>query len=89
LLSPLSLSPVSIVATQQWWHSNGHSDGREGGGAAMAIAAQQWQWWRSSGNGNGSTAMGVAVVVAAQQWQRSNGGGSTAMMVDRSHCRVP
>ncbi len=34
------------------------------------------------------TAMGVAVVVAAQQWRRSNGGGVTAMVVDRSHCRV-
>ncbi len=34
------------------------------------------------------TAMGVAVVVALQRWRRSNGGGGTAMVVDRSHCRV-
>jgi hypothetical protein len=34
-------------------------------------------------------AMGVAVVVASQQWRRSNCGGGAAMVVDRSHCRVP
>jgi hypothetical protein len=33
--------------------------------------------------------MGLAVVLAAQQLRRSNGGGSAAMVVDRSHSRVP
>ena len=43
----------------------GRSDGREGGGAAMAMAAQRRLWRRSDGNGDGGAAMGVAVVAAA------------------------
>jgi hypothetical protein len=38
------------MTVQQWQHSNEHSNGREGGGAAMAMAVQQWQWRRSNNN---------------------------------------
>ncbi len=73
--SPLLSSPVSFVAAKQWWHSNersdGHSNGREGGGAAMAMAAQQRQWQRSNGLGSAATAM----VVQQRQWRRSDGNG--------------
>jgi hypothetical protein len=44
------------MVAQQWQQSNGHSDGRESGGAAMVMAAQQWQWRRSNGNGGTATA---------------------------------
>jgi hypothetical protein len=44
----------------------GRSDGREGGGAAMAMAAQRRLRRRSDGNGDGGAAMGVAVVAAVQ-----------------------
>ncbi len=53
------------------------------------MAVQQRLRRCSEGNGDGGAAMGVAVVVAVKQWRCSNGGGSTAMVVDRSHCRVP
>jgi hypothetical protein len=43
----------------------GRSDGREGGGAATAVTAQQRQWRRSDGNGDGGAVMGVAVVTVA------------------------
>jgi hypothetical protein len=49
LFSQLLLSLVSVVAAQQWWRSDGHSDGN--GGTAMAMAVQQWLRWRSVGNG--------------------------------------
>jgi hypothetical protein len=55
----------------------------------MSSAAQHCVRRCSNGNGDGSAAMGVAVVVMAQQWRHSNGGGGTAMVVDRSHRRVP
>ena len=50
---------------QRWGTAMGRSDGREGGGAAMAMAAQQRLRLRSDGNGDGGAAMGVAVVAAA------------------------
>ena len=53
------------MAAQQWDAAMGRSDGREGGGAAMAMAAQRWLWQRSDGNGDGGAALGVAVVAAA------------------------
>jgi hypothetical protein len=56
LLSPLSLSPVFVMAAQQWWRSYGRSNGREGGGAAMAMAVQQWQWRRSNSGGGAEMA---------------------------------
>ena len=58
------------MAAQQWQRSDG--SGREGGGAAMAMAVQQPQWWRSNGNG------GAAIVTAVQRrlWTRSNGNGN-------------
>jgi hypothetical protein len=49
-------SPVFIVAAQQWRRSNGRSDGREGGGTAMAMAAQQWRWRRINDNGGAAMA---------------------------------
>jgi hypothetical protein len=75
------------LLSPSWQRSNGSA----AMGAAMAekVVAQQRQWRCSNGNGNGGAAMGVAVVLAAQQWQRSNGGGGVAMVVDRSHCRLP
>jgi len=48
----------------------GRSDGREGGGAAMAMAAQRRLRRRSDGNGDGGAAMGVAVVAAAADVRR-------------------
>ncbi len=62
-LYPLLLSPVSVIVVQQWQRSNGHSDGRDGGGTAMAMAAQQRQWRCSNSLGNAAMAM------AAQQRQ--------------------
>jgi hypothetical protein len=58
------------MAAHQWQRSDG--SGREGGGAAMAMAAQQRQWQRSNGNG------GAAIVMAVQRWlwTRSNGNGN-------------
>ena len=43
----------------------GRSDGREGGGAAMAMTAQRWLRRRSDGNGDGGAVMGVTVVAVA------------------------
>jgi hypothetical protein len=40
------------------------SDGREGGGAAMALGVQRWRWQRSDGDGGAATAMAMA----AQRW---------------------
>jgi hypothetical protein len=75
LPSPLSSFPVSVMAAQQWRRSDGRSDGREGGGAAMVMAVQQRQWRCSDGLGSTATAM-----VAQQRLRRnSNGLGSTAM----------
>ncbi len=64
-----------MAAQRLWWQRSdggerlgaamGRSDGREGGGAAMAMAAQRRLWRRSDGNGDGGAAMGVAVVAAA------------------------
>jgi hypothetical protein len=48
----------------------GRSDGREGGGAAMAMVAQRRLWQCSDGNGDGGAAMGVAVVVVAADVHR-------------------
>jgi hypothetical protein len=42
----------------------GRSDGREGSGAAMAMAAQRWRWRRSDSFGSAATAMAMA----AQRW---------------------
>jgi hypothetical protein len=44
----------------------GRSDGREGGGAAMAMTAQRWLRRRSDGNGDGGAVMGVTVVAVAE-----------------------
>jgi hypothetical protein len=44
------------MVAQQWRRSDGRSNGREGGGAAMAMAAQQWQRRRSNGNEIAATA---------------------------------
>jgi hypothetical protein len=52
----LSLSPVFVVAAQQWQRSDGCSDGREGGGTSMVMVAQQWRWRRSDGNGGAAMA---------------------------------
>lgn len=43
----------------------GRSDGREGGGAAMAMTAQRRLRRCSDGNGDGGAVMGVAVVAVA------------------------
>ena len=45
----------------------GRSDGREGGGVAMAMTAQQRLRRCSDGNGDGGAVMGVAVVAVANQ----------------------
>jgi len=55
---------------QRWGAVMGRSDGREGGGAAMAMAAQRRLRRRSDGNGDGGAAMGVAVVAAAADVHR-------------------
>jgi hypothetical protein len=75
---------MAMAAQQRQWRCSDDL-----GSAATAYAAQQWLRRHSDGNSDGSAVMGVAVVVAAQQWRRSNGGGGAAMVVDRSHCRVP
>ena len=43
----------------------GHSNDREGGGAATAMTAQRRLRRRSDGNGDGGAVMGVAVVAVA------------------------
>ena len=63
----------------------GRSDGREGGGAAMAMTAQRRLRRCSDGNGDGGAVMGVAVVAVANQadalsWHSDGlGGAATAM----------
>jgi hypothetical protein len=63
---------AEVVAAQQlWWQRSnggaamGHSNGREGGGAAMAMTAQRRLRWCSDGNGDDGAVMGVAVVGVA------------------------
>jgi hypothetical protein len=77
LLSPLPLSPVSVVAVQQWRCRDGCSNDREGGGAVMATAVQQRQWLRSNGNGGAATAW--AVQQRLRQHSNGLGGAATAM----------
>jgi hypothetical protein len=54
LLIIISIALLQVV--QQWLPRDGRSDGREGGGAAMAMVAQQGQWQCSDGNGGAATA---------------------------------
>jgi hypothetical protein len=68
-------SPVFVVVAQQWRRSDGRSNGREGGGAAMAMAVHQRQWQCS--NGLGGAAMAMA---AQQQLRRCNSGLGSAVM---------
>jgi len=62
-----------VAAQQLWWQRSnggaamGRSDGREGGGAAMAMTAQRRLRRCSDGNGDGGAVMGVAVVAVANQ----------------------
>ena len=58
------------MAAQRWGAAMGRSNGREGGGAAMAMAAQRRLGRRSDGNGDGGAAMGVAVVATAADVHR-------------------
>ena len=64
-------APEAVAVQQMWWQrSDGstamtaqqwqRSNGREGGGAAMAMAAQQRQWRCSNGD--------AAMATAAQRW---------------------
>jgi hypothetical protein len=62
------------MAAQQWRRRDGRSNGREGGGAEVVMAAQRPQWQRSNGDGGTATAMAVQ----QQLRGRSNGLGGTA-----------
>jgi hypothetical protein len=67
------------MVAQQWRRSDGCSNGREGGGAAMAMAVQQRQWRCSDGDGGAVTAM--AVQQRLKQHSNGNGDGGAAMGV--------
>jgi hypothetical protein len=69
------------VAAQQWRHSNGRSDGREGGGAVMAMAAQQRWWRRSNSNGGAATAMAVQQRLRRRSDRNGNGGAAMGVAV--------
>jgi hypothetical protein len=58
------------MAAQRWGAVMERSDGREGGGAAMAMAAQLWRWRRSDGDGGAATAMAMAAQRWGWQWWR-------------------
>ena len=61
----------AVAAQRLWWQRSnggtamGRSDGREGGGTAIAMTAQRRLRRRSDGNGVGGAVMGVAVVAVA------------------------
>jgi hypothetical protein len=76
------VSPVSIVAAQQWQRSNGRSNGREGGGAVMVMAAQQRLRWHSNNLGSAATAMAMAAQQWGWQWWWRGSNGSACQQWD-------